>query len=58
MARLNRQLNQEMQEKQSIRNHYGRVINAMKNEYEMTIEEMQRTHVQRDTEIGMYARDA
>ena len=47
-----------MQEKQSIRNHYGRVINAMKNEYEMTIEEMQRTHVQRDTEIGVYARDA
>lgn len=49
---LQRRANKLEQEKLSLRNHYETVINTVKNEYELTIEEMQRTHVQRNSELG------
>lgn len=40
------------QEKLSLRHHYESVINTIRNEYEMTIEGMRRTHLQRNSDMG------
>ena len=49
---LQHKLDQLEQEKLSLRNHYESVINTIRNEYEMTIEEMRRTDLQRNSERG------
>ena len=49
---LQRRNDQLEQDKLSLRSHYESVINTIRSEYEMTIEEMRRTHLQRNSELG------